>query len=118
MSAPLTRAGPPPAGAERSPPPRRGGGDLGHLLRGAYSLVVNTVLTGLLGVGFWVLAARVYPQATVGLDSALIALMGTISALCQLNLGNVASVTSKTTPQLLKGYRDGTNTADERQERE
>ncbi|HEU0183079.1 MAG TPA: glycoside hydrolase N-terminal domain-containing protein [Agromyces mariniharenae] len=31
----------------------------------------------------------------------------------ELNLGNVASVTSKTTPQLLKGYRDGTNTADE-----
>ena len=30
-----------------------------------------------------------------------------------LNLGNVASATSKTTPQLLKGYRDGTNTADE-----
>ncbi|GAA1522040.1 hypothetical protein BJ978_001682 [Agromyces terreus] len=31
----------------------------------------------------------------------------------QLNLGDVASATSKTTPELLKGYRDGTNTADE-----
>lgn len=31
----------------------------------------------------------------------------------RLNLGNVASVTAKTTPQLLAGYRAGTNTADE-----
>ncbi|WP_246150413.1 glycosyl hydrolase family 95 catalytic domain-containing protein [Agromyces intestinalis] len=31
----------------------------------------------------------------------------------KLNLGNVAAVTAKTTPQLLAGYRDGTNSADE-----
>ncbi|MEV4310598.1 glycoside hydrolase N-terminal domain-containing protein [Nonomuraea sp. NPDC049624] len=31
----------------------------------------------------------------------------------KLNLGNVAPVTAKTTPQLLAGYRDGTNTAAE-----
>ncbi|GAA1852343.1 glycoside hydrolase family 95 protein [Asanoa iriomotensis] len=31
----------------------------------------------------------------------------------KLNLGNVASVTNKTTPQLLAGYRAGTNTAAE-----
>lgn len=31
----------------------------------------------------------------------------------ELNLGNVESVTGKTTPELLKGYRDGTNTAAE-----
>ncbi|MBV9818800.1 MAG: hypothetical protein JOZ07_10675 [Solirubrobacterales bacterium] len=56
------------------------------LLRSAYSLALNVILTSGLGLGFWVLAARIFPSATVGRDSALVAAMMTLSAICQLNL--------------------------------
>jgi len=60
----------------------------GELLRSSYSLLANTALTALLGVGFWVVAARLYPTTTVGRDSVLITVMVELSTLCQLNLGN------------------------------
>jgi O-antigen/teichoic acid export membrane protein len=59
-----------------------------QLLRGAYSLIANTVVTSTLGMGFWVAAARLYPSATVGRDTVLISTMIELSTLCQLNLGN------------------------------
>ena len=31
-----------------------------HFLRSAYSLVINTVATGVLGVAFWIFAARFF----------------------------------------------------------
>lgn len=64
------------------------GGSSGELLRGSYSLLTNTAVTVVLGMGFWVAAARLYPAATVGRDSVLIAVMIELSTLCQLNLGN------------------------------
>jgi len=60
-----------------------------HLFRSAYALMLNTVLTGGSGFLFWLLAARLYTPAQVGVDGALIALMASVSAICQLNLGNV-----------------------------
>jgi O-antigen/teichoic acid export membrane protein len=56
------------------------------LYRTAYSLMAATVLTSVLGVGFWVVAARLYPPEVVGRDGALIASMMALSTIAQLNL--------------------------------
>jgi O-antigen/teichoic acid export membrane protein len=58
------------------------------LLESAYSLMLSTVVTALVGLGFWVLAARLYPTDVVGRDGALIATMITLSTICQLNMHN------------------------------
>ena len=58
------------------------------LFRNAYSLMVNSILNAGLGLGFWIVAARIYPSEQVGRDSALVAAMVTMSTICQLNLGN------------------------------
>lgn len=54
--------------------------------RSAYSLVLNTGATSILGFAYWILAARTYPSGDVGRNSALIAAMITLSNLSQLNL--------------------------------
>jgi O-antigen/teichoic acid export membrane protein len=59
-----------------------------ELLRSSYSLLANTAVTAILGVGFWVVATRLYSTVTVGRDSVLITVMVELSTLCQLNLGN------------------------------
>jgi O-antigen/teichoic acid export membrane protein len=59
-----------------------------HLLRSAYSLLANTAATSILGMGFWVAAARLYPTAEVGRDTVLISTMLGLSTVCQLNLSN------------------------------
>lgn len=58
------------------------------LLRSAYSLMANTLITAILGVAFWAVAAQAFPSSTVGQDAALITAMITLSTICQLNLGN------------------------------
>jgi O-antigen/teichoic acid export membrane protein len=58
------------------------------LMRGAYSLMANTILASVLGVAFWIVAARLFPTSEVGRDSALIAAMLTLSGICQLNMVN------------------------------
>src|SRR3712207_8892491 len=58
------------------------------LLRTAYSLIANVILTAGLGVGFWIAAARLFDAEDVGRDSALISAMSLISSVAQLNLGN------------------------------
>lgn len=57
------------------------------LTRTAWPLIVNTGANGLLGVAFWVVAARSYDQATIATNTALIAAMTTLSGVSQLNLG-------------------------------
>lgn len=59
------------------------------LFRNAYSLMLNTILTAVLGLGFWIVAARLYPTEAVGRDGALLGAMMSLSALCGLNLHNV-----------------------------
>lgn len=66
-----------------------GEGGSAHLSRSVYSLMANTILTGALGVAFWIVAARLFSHDAVGRDSALISAMIALSAACQLNLTNV-----------------------------
>lgn len=58
------------------------------LFRAAYSLMANSVLTAVLGIAYWALAARIVPSAAVGQDGTLITAMITVSTICQLNLNN------------------------------
>jgi len=58
------------------------------LFRNAYALVVSGVLTTLLGLAFWALAARYYPPAEVGRASAAVSAMTMVAALLQLNLNS------------------------------
>lgn len=59
-----------------------------HLLRSAYSLAANTGVTSLLGMAFWLVAARLFSRDQVGRDTVLISVMIELSTLCQLNLNN------------------------------
>jgi O-antigen/teichoic acid export membrane protein len=56
------------------------------LYRNAYSLMFGTVLTSGLGVAYWIVAARMYPAADVGHDTALIMAMQGLALVGQLNL--------------------------------
>ncbi|NAS26163.1 hypothetical protein GT755_31380 [Herbidospora sp. NEAU-GS84] len=51
------------------------------LLRNAYALVVNAGIGAALGVGYWVIAARLFPAADVGEGQALINAMRMLAAL-------------------------------------
>lgn len=57
-----------------------------QMLRAGYSLITNVMITALLGFGFWVAAARLFPVETVGRDTVLVSAMLALSAMCQLNL--------------------------------
>jgi O-antigen/teichoic acid export membrane protein len=59
------------------------------MVRNASALMVSTVVTSLLGVGFWAVAARTYSTVDVGLASAEISAMILLGNLSQLNLINV-----------------------------
>jgi hypothetical protein len=58
-----------------------------QLFRTAWPLVINTVANGLLGIAFWMLAARLYDAESVATSIALVSAMMTLSGICQLNLG-------------------------------
>lgn len=55
------------------------------LAQGGVFLAINSGLIGLLGVAYWIEAARLFGAATVGRNSALIAAMNVLSGLAQLN---------------------------------
>lgn len=75
---------PPPTGGSTGK--TRGGGTGTPLFRNAYALMLNTGLSGVLGIAFWVLAARYYSDAAVGAGSALIAAMKFLAGLTALTL--------------------------------
>lgn len=54
--------------------------------RNAYALMVNTGMNGVLGLAFWVVAARHYPAADVGRGSALISAVTLLSAVVGINV--------------------------------
>lgn len=86
----------PPAGSPEGEPPAGWWGRLrSHLSepfsRNAYALLLNTGLTGLLGIGFWLLAARYYAAADVGRGSALISTMTLLSGVVAINLTGTLS---------------------------
>ncbi len=58
------------------------------LRRNGYSLVLGSAVTSLLGMAFWVLAARLYSPSLVGVSGTLIAAMGFLSNASTLGLRN------------------------------
>jgi O-antigen/teichoic acid export membrane protein/aminoglycoside phosphotransferase (APT) family kinase protein len=58
------------------------------LYRNGYALIIATGATSVLGLLYWVLAARRYSQVDVGRNSALIASMTFLANLAHLNLTN------------------------------
>lgn len=64
---------------------------LDPLMRSAYSLMLNSVATAVLGLIFWVAAARLRNSHQVGQDSALIASMMALASIFELNLVNTVT---------------------------
>lgn len=58
------------------------------LYRNGYALVLSSALTSGLGIIYWVLAARSYSEAVVGVNSAVMAAMIFLANVSQLNLMN------------------------------
>jgi O-antigen/teichoic acid export membrane protein len=56
------------------------------LYRNAYALMLSTATTSSLGLVYWLLAARYYPSAAVGVNAAVISVMIFLSGVSQLNL--------------------------------
>ena len=59
------------------------------LSRGGLALLANTGLTGALGFGYWITAARLFPTYAVGAAGALVSLTTLFSSIGQLNLSNM-----------------------------
>ena len=57
--------------------------------RGGLFLLVNTAFTALLGLIYWLIAARLYPQAAVGQAGALVSASTLLSGVGQLNLSGM-----------------------------
>ncbi|RII18853.1 hypothetical protein DSC45_09545 [Streptomyces sp. YIM 130001] len=76
--------------AEERPVRRRlrlpGAGGGSPLFRNAYALMLNTGISGVLGLGFWLAAARYYSESAVGQGSAAIAAMKLLAGLTALTL--------------------------------
>ncbi len=58
------------------------------LFRNAYALIFSSAATSGLGIIYWLLAARLYTDHEVGLNSALISTMTLLSELAQLKLAS------------------------------
>lgn len=76
------------------PAARRGGRALTSLMRSpltrnGFALTASAGLTSVLGLAFWVLAARLYSPEQLGVSAALIATLAVLGAMAQLNLGSV-----------------------------
>jgi O-antigen/teichoic acid export membrane protein len=56
------------------------------LFREGYALVVSSALTSVLGLVYWVLAARMYSAHAVGVNAALVSAMMFVAGVAQLNL--------------------------------
>jgi O-antigen/teichoic acid export membrane protein len=56
------------------------------LYANVYALTLNTVVSSLLGIGYWILAARLYSPREVGAGTAVVSTMTFLSSLSQLNL--------------------------------
>ncbi|NEA47131.1 polysaccharide biosynthesis C-terminal domain-containing protein, partial [Streptomyces sp. SID10815] len=58
----------------------------GQLFRNAYALMLNTGISAVLGLGFWLVAARYYSDSAVGQGSAAIAAMKFLAGLTAVAL--------------------------------
>jgi O-antigen/teichoic acid export membrane protein len=59
------------------------------LSRSGLALLVNTGLTGVLGFGYWIIAARLFSTYAVGVAGALVSATTLFSGIGQLNLSNM-----------------------------
>ena len=79
-------------GGATSAKPRAASAMLDHLRepmrRSAYALIAGTGVTSLLGLVFWVLAARWLSPATVGIGAALVSLLTLLANISTLGLRN------------------------------
>ncbi|WP_371658884.1 lipopolysaccharide biosynthesis protein [Streptomyces sp. NBC_00280] len=64
----------------------RGQGGGSQLFRNAYALMLNTGISAVLGLGFWLAAARYYSESAVGQSSAAIAAMKLLAGLTAVTL--------------------------------
>ncbi|MFI7706446.1 lipopolysaccharide biosynthesis protein [Nonomuraea sp. NPDC049480] len=79
------------------------------LLRQGYALMANTVVTGVLGMGYWLLAAHYYSPEEFGRGQAVITAMRLFASLTALGfvgaLARYLPVAGRRTPELiLRGY--------------
>ncbi|MFG2854371.1 lipopolysaccharide biosynthesis protein [Streptomyces mirabilis] len=63
-----------------------GGGGGNQLFRNAYALMLNTGISAVLGLGYWLVAARYYSDTAVGQGSAAIAAMKLLAGLTAVTL--------------------------------
>ena len=68
----------------RLPGTGRGGGS--PLFRNAYALMLNTGISAVLGLGYWLIAARYYTESAVGQGSAAIAAMKLLAGVTAVTL--------------------------------
>ncbi|MEV4900708.1 hypothetical protein AB0K08_05125 [Citricoccus sp. NPDC055426] len=62
------------------------------VVRGAMALTINSVVSAVLGLVFWILAARLLPVEQIGLGMATVATITTVANLGQLNLYQTAGI--------------------------
>ncbi|MDT0437569.1 MULTISPECIES: lipopolysaccharide biosynthesis protein [Streptomyces] len=84
--APLPAAEPPRRGRRLRLPGLGGSGGGSPLFRNAYALMLNTGISAVLGLGFWLAAARYYSEDAVGQGSAAIAAMKFLAGLTAVTL--------------------------------
>ncbi|MFF4143312.1 lipopolysaccharide biosynthesis protein [Streptomyces sp. NPDC001698] len=98
---------PQPTTGRKLRPLKRGWGSGGgsQLFRNAYALMLNTGISAVLGLGFWLAAARYYTEDAVGQGSAAIAAMKFLAGLTAVTLmGALARflpVAGRTTSRLI-----------------
>jgi O-antigen/teichoic acid export membrane protein len=56
--------------------------------RDGLALVLSSGITSVLGLVYWILVARLYDPATVGVNSAVLSMMTLLGTAAQLNMGN------------------------------
>ncbi|WP_337459914.1 lipopolysaccharide biosynthesis protein [Streptomyces xiaopingdaonensis] len=76
-----------------------------QLFKNAYALMVNTGVSAVLGLGYWVIAARYYSEESVGQGSAAIAAMKFLAGLAAVTLigalARFVPVAGRTTRRLI-----------------
>ncbi|WP_371550748.1 lipopolysaccharide biosynthesis protein [Streptomyces sp. NBC_00554] len=70
----------------RLPGRGKGGSGGNQLFRNAYALMLNTGISAVLGLGYWLVAARYYSETAVGQGSAAIAAMKLLAGLTAVTL--------------------------------
>jgi O-antigen/teichoic acid export membrane protein len=93
------------AGTQPEPSDRGATDGRAPLFRNGYALMLNTVVSGALGLGYWWLAARYYSKADMGRGSAAIAAMKLLSSLTAVGftgaLARFVPVAGRNTGRLL-----------------